>query len=100
MEPGKGLRQFTIPPAPEGSLDATFAASGIPLLAIDLRRASGNGAVAEWLKAPQKSRNIGALFREDAPNAYLADVKALESFDALLFVEKTTSARKNPAREP
>jgi erythromycin esterase len=34
---GKELRDFTVPPAPAGSLDATFAATGIPLFALDLR---------------------------------------------------------------
>jgi erythromycin esterase len=38
IERGKGLHDFTVAPAPAGSLDATLAATGIPLLAIDLRR--------------------------------------------------------------
>jgi erythromycin esterase-like protein len=36
---GKGLHDFNVPPAPAGTLDATLAASGIPLLALDLRAA-------------------------------------------------------------
>lgn len=96
MEMSKGLRDFTVPPAPAGSLDATLAATGIPILGIDLRKAPAKGPVAEWLKASHQTRSIGAAFSEASASSYLMDQKVLESVDALLFVEKTTAARKNP----
>ncbi len=96
--PGRELTNFTVPPAPPGSLDAMLAASGIPLLALDLRRAPRSGPVAAWLAEPHKSRNIGAVYSDDNRDAYLGDLKAPRSFDAILFVEKTTAARKNPGR--
>jgi erythromycin esterase-like protein len=92
---GGGLKDFTVPPAPAGSLDATLAASGIPLFALDLRAAPKTGSVAEWLHAPHSTRSIGAVYPEDAPYAFMANEVAPERFDALLFVEKTTAARKN-----
>ena len=46
---GRGLKNFTVPEAPAGSLDATLAASGIPLFALDLRSAPKTGPVGEWL---------------------------------------------------
>ena len=33
---------------------------------------------------------------ENLAAQFLFELKALESFDAMLFVEKTTAARKNP----
>jgi erythromycin esterase-like protein len=36
-EPGKSLHDFTVPPAPGGTLDRALAATGIPLFAVDLR---------------------------------------------------------------
>ena len=95
IERDKGLRDFTISPAPAGSLDATLAATGIPLFAIDLRTAPKNTAVNTWLSQPHKSRNIGAMYSNDMDDQFLIDVPAAKSFDALLFVEKTTAARKN-----
>lgn len=95
IEQGKGLRDFTVSPAPPGSLDATLAATEIPIFAIDLRTAPKNSAVETWLSQPHKSRNIGALFGDDMDNRFLIDVPASKSFDALLFVERTTAARKN-----
>jgi hypothetical protein len=91
-----GLKDHTVPPAPAGSFDATLAASGIPLFALDLRQAPKTGAVADWLKQPHKTRTIGALYPEDAPYALMADQVAPENFNVILFVDKTTAARKNP----
>jgi erythromycin esterase len=91
----EGLKDFTVPPAPAGSLDATLAASGIPLFALDLRAAPKTGSVAEWLHAEHATRSIGAMYSEDTPYAFLANLVAPEAFDVLLFVEKTTAARKN-----
>jgi erythromycin esterase len=96
VEPGKALRDFTVPPAPEGSLDAMLAAAGIPLLAIDLRLVPPSGRVGDWLRAARRTRSIGALFQEGPPDAYMMNLNAPQSFDALLFVDKTTAARKNP----
>ena len=96
VEMGKGLRDFTVPPAPVASLDATLAATGMPILAIDLRRTPPKGVVAEWLNAPHQTRSIGAAFSDANAASFLMDQKILESVDALLFVEKTTAARKNP----
>ena len=50
---GGRLKDFTVPPAPAGSLDATLAATGIPLFALDLRAELKTGLVAERLQAPR-----------------------------------------------
>lgn len=96
VEANKGLRDFTVPPAPAGSLDAMLAAAGLPILAIDLRKAPAKGPVREWLNAPHQTRSIGAVFSDTNAASYLMDQNILESVDALLFFEKTTAARKNP----
>jgi erythromycin esterase-like protein len=97
IERGKGLHDFTIAPAPAGSLDATLAATGIPFLALDLRKIPKGSPVEQWWSQPHKSRNIGAMYATDMDNQFLIDMKAPDSFDVLLFVEKSTAARKNPA---
>jgi erythromycin esterase-like protein len=89
---GGGLKNFTVPPAQAGSLDATLAAANIPLFALDLRQAQA------WFKDTHGSRQIGAMYPEGAPYALVASLAATEAFDAMLFVEKTTAARKNPGR--
>ncbi|MFZ1145578.1 MAG: erythromycin esterase family protein [Bryobacteraceae bacterium] len=94
VETGKRLRDFTVPPAHAGSLDATLAATGIPLFALDLRPIPKTGPVAAWWNEPHLTRSIGAVFSESAAHV-LFPLIAPRTYDALLFVEKTTAARKN-----
>jgi len=91
VEQGKVLRNFTVAPAPEGSLDATLAATGLPVFALDLRNAPA------WFKEPHKSRNIGAIYNEGNTEMFYANYAPAEAFDVLLFVTKTTAAHRNPA---
>jgi erythromycin esterase-like protein len=63
---------------------------------LDLREAPKSGAVADWFKAPHKTRCIGAVYPEDSPFAYLADFPAPEAFDVVLFIANSTFADKNP----
>jgi erythromycin esterase-like protein len=95
VELRKSLRDFTVPPTPPESLDANLAATGIPILALDLRRIPKAGPVAAWWNHPHQTRSIGAVFSDSLAPQYLVNLTAPQSYDALLFVEKTTAARKN-----
>jgi erythromycin esterase len=95
MESGKGLHDFTVPPS-EGSLDVMYASTGIPIFALDLRRLPKNGSVSEWFRQPQPARTVGAVYSEQSAGGYIQPLNAPQSFDAMLFVKKTTAARKNP----
>jgi hypothetical protein len=57
---------------------------------------SAFGAVATWLSGPHKTRSIGAIYSGESGAQYMFDMNATASSDAILFVEKTTAARKNP----
>src|SRR5262245_6034254 len=89
---GGALKTFTVPPAPSGSLDATLAAARVPLFALDVR------AAPEWFRQARGSRQIGAIYPEGEPYAFMGDIVAPDAYDAVLFVEATTAARKNPGR--
>ena len=89
---GGNLKNFTVPPAPSGSLDSTLAAAGLPLFALDLR------AAPEWFRQPHGTRQIGAVYPEGEPNAFITNIVPADAYDAVLFVESTTVARKNPGR--
>jgi len=89
------MQTFTVGPLPTGSLDATLAASGIPLFALDLRAAPKTGPVAEWLGVTHPTRNIMEGFSEDRPNLTIFEQVVTERYDGLFFVEKTTAARAN-----
>ena len=93
------VQDFTIGPAPAGSLDATLAASGIPLFALDLRAAPKTGPVAEWLGEEHPTRNIFQGFAEDVPGSNMFEQVVTETYNCLFFVDKTTATRPNPKVE-
>ena len=93
-----GLSTFVVPPAPGGTWDATLAETRIPVFAIDWRQAPWRGLNGSWINASHRTRWIGAVYREDLPDAdwYWPNLRVRESFDVTLFVERTTAARSNP----
>jgi erythromycin esterase len=93
------LRLFQVKPAPEGSLDGMLAASGLTLAAIDLRALPKDGPVAAWFDKPHATRSVGASYTEQAENQSFAQSRVPLLYDALLFVEQTTSARPNAVGE-
>jgi erythromycin esterase len=93
-ETGK-LRDHTVPPAPDGFIDAALAATGLPLLALDLANIPPDGPLAKWLAAKPSQRSIGAMFQGDHTN-YSEVANPRDKYDILLFVERTTAALGNP----
>jgi erythromycin esterase-like protein len=95
IETGKGLREFTVQPLAEGSLDRTLASAAIPVFALDLRELPRNGPVARWFAAPHRMRSIGAVYNENDPEApmFVSDEVWPRDFDVILFVEMTTASR-------
>ena len=89
-----GFTTFTVASAPSGSLDASLAVAG-KLFAIDLRRAPSDGLVAQWLNSSLRHRDIGAAFSYEESERDLVEEVPRRSYDALLFVDKTSSARAN-----
>ena len=95
-EPGKSLHDFTVPPAPGGTLDRALAATGIPLFAVDLRSVPDGSPAARWFAEAHKSRSIGSGFSDSLEPTQWSPGPAKSDFDVLLFVEKTSAARGNP----
>ena len=95
FEMGKGLHESTVGPAPTGSLDRALADAKIPILALDLRRVPAQGPVAEFFRGSHASRSIGAMYSSSVAKFLWNMTPACDSYDALLFVEKTTAARGN-----
>lgn len=97
VEKGKSLRDFTVGPAAEDSLDHVLAITGIPIFALDLRQLPQKGPVAEWFAKPRAARSIGAVYGGGQPKEWsIATLRWPQAFDVILFVEKTTAAHGNP----
>jgi erythromycin esterase len=92
----RGLSEHTVGPAPEGSLDAALARSGLPILILDLHKLPPQGPIASWFRAPHLHRQIGAVYFNEARMGF--PIVVTDHFDAIAFVNQTTRAR--PVRKP
>jgi erythromycin esterase len=86
------LREFTVGPAPPGTVERVLAEAGIGDSLIDFRHAQPSPAVSDLLGTPRRMRSIGATY---AANAAVRGVFAApgHAFDGLIFLETTTRAR-------
>ena len=100
IEQDKGLHDFTIGPAPTDGFDAMLASAGIPLFALDLRQLPKTGPAVDWFNRPHLARSIGAVYSESAAANYFRPLVAPQTFNVILYVDKTTAARKNGALPP
>jgi erythromycin esterase-like protein len=94
---GRGLQSFTVGAAKAGSIDAALAQAGLPLFALDLRRAPREGPVADWFRKDHPLRMAGAVFRPEEGDEHYEPVGLARHYDALVFIEKTTRARPTAA---
>jgi erythromycin esterase len=90
----QGLQTHRIDAAPKESFEAALAATKLPQLALDLRAAPTDGAVARYLDQRLPMREIGAAYTPGYP--YLTELKPRTTFDGVLFVNTTTATRPNP----
>ena len=100
IEQDKRLHDFTIGPAPTDGFDAMLASAGIPLFALDLRQLPKTGPAVDWFNRPHLARSIGAVYSESAADIYFRPLVAPQTFNVILYVDKTTAARKNDALPP
>jgi erythromycin esterase len=92
VESGKGVHVFAVPPAQPGSLDATVAAAGVKLAALDLHALPPDGQIRGWFERPHLTRIIGSTFSDKTPEQFAESQIVTQEYDGLLFVENTSSA--------
>jgi erythromycin esterase len=87
---GGTVRVVTVPVAPPGTLDAMLASAAVPMFALPL------GTAPAWFSEQRQSRLIGATYPDRQPYAHLRRLVPAAAFDALIFIDQTTAARRNP----
>lgn len=85
-----GIREFTVPPAPEGSLDAALSKADGDCVCVDLRTAPPR--VAEWLTSDVPVRCIGGGYSDDPEIAQWIELPPAKAYDLALFVRDTNAA--------
>lgn len=84
----RGLAAYVAPPPPAGTVEEALRSVGLPLFALNLATASGEGGV-HWLRERHPMRAVGAVA---ADMAYTSTPLAT-SFDALIYVDRSTATR-------
>jgi membrane-associated protease RseP (regulator of RpoE activity) len=76
------------------SLDAAFAAVGVPMFVLDVRPAAApDESIRRWLAVDQPMRMVGAVFDPAWETQAYRPLPPGKAFDAILFTETTTRAR-------
>ena len=91
----KGLIEFSVREAKEGSIDWYLAQAHVPLMFVDLKAASLNAIAREWVEKEMPMRSIGSQFSSGADDQFFGPVTPGKSFDGFFFIDKTTRARPN-----
>jgi erythromycin esterase len=93
-EPGKPVSDHAVEPSPAGTVEATMAAAGLPLFALNLRTLPDSGPVAEWFRSEHKARQSGPVYNPANLTAHFNPMILPDTFDILLFVKATTPSRQ------
>lgn len=97
-EKGTPLRRFTFGPAFQNSVGWYMKRAQAGDLYVDFRRRPASGLAADWLARPHAMRSIGFGYSEGNPSGYYRAPAVLgRSFDGIVFIEQTSSARSNPS---
>src|SRR5438034_1742376 len=96
FERGKGIHPFAVPAAPAGTFDAIVASANMPLAVIDFRSLPPGSALAQWLREPRVTRDIGSVYADADADKYLVKHPIFDRYDALIFTEKTTPVTPTP----
>jgi erythromycin esterase len=89
------LKDFTLGPAAEGSVEWYLTQTGLGNFLLDLRGLSPEEVGRKWLDASHPMRSIGLGFSGQESES-LQRINLRAAFDGLVFIEKTTRARPNP----
>jgi len=88
------LTEFTVGPAPEGSVDWYLARTGLKTFLVDFRQAATDPLMSDWLKTPHRMRAIGLGFSHQWKDS-LTSISLDGTFDGIAFIDQVTRARPN-----
>jgi erythromycin esterase len=93
---GKGVHDFTVKSGPVGSLDATLARTGLPILALPWRQLPADGVVASWAGKVHRQHMVGSVYNPSHDeNCWRRELPSRAS-DALIFISEINAAKPFP----
>ena len=88
--PSRGMYDFSVGPAPKGTLEYLMASAGLTHAVVDLHQLPEKGPVRDWFHQKHPSRHSGGGYQENKPEEYLRSYTLAEAFDALVYLDATT----------
>jgi erythromycin esterase len=85
------IREFSLPPAPQGTIDWFLRQAAPGAAMLDLRQRPSDPRIGQWLDAEHPMYWVGGLFSEQS--IAVRSFVLSRDFDGILFVESTTRAR-------
>jgi erythromycin esterase len=93
------LTEFTVGPAPEGSISWYLSKPGLDLYVLNIRTTIKDGKIKNWVNTPHPMRFIGSGFSEKYKDRYMSPIVLTDHFDGIVYFGNTTRARPNPTGE-
>ena len=91
--PSSGMSDFTIEPAPKGTLEYKMISAGLSLAILDLQQLPKNGTVHDWFTKPQPTQYSWGGFKDGETQLPLWPYNIKNEFDVLVFLDSTTSVK-------
>ena len=91
--PAKGMLDFSVDAAPEGTLEHKMASAGLTLAMLDLQQLTENTSVYDWFNKPQLTQYSWGSFKDCESQLPLWPYKLYQEFDVLVYVDSTTPVK-------
>ena len=88
--PSKGMIDFTVESAPQGTLEHKMASAGLSIATLDLQQLPKSGPVHDWFTNPQSTQYSWGSFTDGESQLPLWPYKLKKEFDVLVYIDSTT----------
>ena len=87
----KGMHDFSVGPAPEGTFEYIMATANMSLASVDLSRLPKDGVIFDWFNQERLTRNSGGGFNENDEEHFYWPYNLAKAYDALIYLNSTSA---------
>jgi erythromycin esterase len=89
--PSKGMHDFDVGPAPEGTFEYVMSTTDMRLAAVDLSGLPEDRDVYDWFNQERPTRNSGGGFNENDADDFYWPYNLAKAYDALIYLDSTSA---------
>ena len=91
--PSKGMYDFSVGPAPEGTFEHLMNSASPSVAAIELSKLPSEGIVYDWFNQERPTRNSGGGYNENEASKFFWPYNLMKAFDVLVYLDSTTAVK-------